>query len=319
MASSGFDWCVRCPNNFSSFFYRQFSTALLFKEVAHGKAQGYEIKDVAKLKKMAKDWDVAITEGEGDDKKARSVDAIAQEMADKILLEFGRQSGELLFVKRAPLKRQEIWRKLGIVPRGIDREVVELMHRTHMGVDQEYRDLILSSARCSLADGWGGSMISTELQDIMFGTPQPIAGEINLGVLKENEVNLVMHGHEPLLPELLVVASQDPEIQAYAKSKGAKGINLAGMCCSANEVLMRHGIPVAGKLPPAGIGDRHRGRGRHGGGRAVRDAVPGRCGQMLPYQGDHHQSPGEDAGGDAHRIRRAPWPGRGQKDPAGSH
>ena len=122
------------------------------------------------------------------------------------------------------------------------------MHRTHMGVDQDYRNLLLQGSRCALADGWGGSMISTELQDILFGNPVPIAGKINLGVLKEDQVNVVMHGHEPLLPELLVVASQDPEIQAYAKSKGAKGINLAGMCCSANEVLMRHGIPVAGNF-----------------------------------------------------------------------
>jgi len=91
-------------------------------------------------------------------------------------------------------------------------------------------------------------MISTELQDILFNNPVPILGRINLGVLKEDQVNVVMHGHEPLLPELLVAASQDPEIQAYAKSKGAKGINLAGMCCSANEVLMRHGIPVAGNF-----------------------------------------------------------------------
>ena len=211
-----------------------------FLGAAKGEVPGFAIKDEQKLYQVAMDLGVEI----GD----RSVKQIAIEVGEKCLAEFGRQSGELLFIKRAPLKRQEIWRKLGIVPRGIDREVVELMHRTHMGVDQEYRDLILSSARCSLADGWGGSMISTELQDIMFGNPQPIAGEINLGVLKENEVNLVMHGHEPLLPELLVVASQDPEIQAYAKSKGAKGINLAGMCCSANEVLMRHGIPVAGNF-----------------------------------------------------------------------
>ena len=85
--------------------------------------------------------------------------------------EFGKQEGELLFIKRAPLKRQEIWRKLGVVPRGIDREVVEMMHRTHMGVDQDYKNLMLQGTRAALADGWGGSMIATELQDCMFGTP----------------------------------------------------------------------------------------------------------------------------------------------------
>ncbi|MGB9698336.1 MAG: anaerobic carbon-monoxide dehydrogenase catalytic subunit [Thermodesulfobacteriota bacterium] len=214
--------------------------AELFLATAKGEVPGYEIKDEQKLYQVALDLGVEI----GD----RPVKEIAIEVGEKCLAEFGKQHGELLFLKRAPLKRQELWRKLGIAPRGIDREVVELMHRTHMGVDQDYRNLLLQGSRCALADGWGGSMISTELQDILFGNPVPIVGKINLGVLKEDEVNVVMHGHEPLLPELMVVAAQDPELQAYAKSKGAKGINLAGMCCSANEVLMRHGIPVAGNF-----------------------------------------------------------------------
>jgi len=214
--------------------------AELFLATAKGEVPGYSIKDEQKLYQVAMDLGVEI----GD----RPVKDIAIDVGEKCLAEFGRQHGELYFLKRAPLKRQELWRKLGIAPRGIDREVVELMHRTHMGVDQDYRNLLLQGSRCALADGWGGSMISTELQDILFGNPVPLLGRINLGVLKEDMVNVVMHGHEPLLPELLVVASQDPEIQAYAKSKGAKGINLAGMCCSANEVLMRHGIPVAGNF-----------------------------------------------------------------------
>ncbi len=220
--------------------------ALLFKEVAHGRTQGYEIKDAVKLKQVARDWDISITEGEGDDAKPRAKEAIAQELADKVLQAFGQQSGELQYVKRAPKKRQEIWRKEGVAPRGCDIEVVELMHRTHMGVDQEYHNIIKQSTRCALSDGWGGSMISTDLQDILFGCPVPVAGEINLGVLKEDHVNIIIHGHEPLLPEMIAVAVQEPELIPYAQNKGAKGIQLAGMCCSANEVLMRHGIPCAG-------------------------------------------------------------------------
>lgn len=216
------------------------AVAELFLATARGEVPGYALKDEQKLYQVALDLSIEI----GD----RPMKEIATEVGEKLLAEFGKQQGELIFLKRAPLKRQELWRKLGIAPRGIDREVVELMHRTHMGVDQDYRNLLLQGSRCALADGWGGSMISTELQDILFGNPVPILGKINLGVLKEDQVNVVMHGHEPLLPELLVAASQDPEIQAYAKSKGAKGINLAGMCCSANEVLMRHGIPVAGNF-----------------------------------------------------------------------
>src|SRR5512136_297809 len=168
----------------------------VFLAAAKGEVPGFQIKDEQKLYQVAMDFGVEIGE--------RSVKDIAIDVGHKALAEFGRQEGETIFIKRAPLKRQEIWRKLGVVPRGIDREVVELMHRTHMGVDQEYRSLILSSARCSLADGWGGSMISTELQDVLFGTPVPVLGQINLGVLKKDEINLVVHGHEPLLPEILV-------------------------------------------------------------------------------------------------------------------
>jgi anaerobic carbon-monoxide dehydrogenase catalytic subunit len=221
-------------------------TALLFKEVAHGRAQGYEIKDTTKLKQVARDYGVATTVGEGEDVKPRSKEEIAQELSEKVLKEFGQQEGELVYINRAPKKRQEIWRKLGVVPRGCDIEIVELMHRTHMGVDQEYHNIIKQCTRTALSDGWGGSMISTDLQDILFGCPVPVAGEINLGVLKEDQVNIIIHGHEPLLPEMIYVASMEPEAIQYAQNKGAKGIQLAGMCCSANEILMRHGIPVAG-------------------------------------------------------------------------
>ncbi len=211
-----------------------------FLLAAKGEAKGFQIKDEQKLLQVALDWGIEI----GD----RSNEEIAIDIGQTAMKEFGKQEGEVLFLKRAPLKRQELWRKLGVAPRGIDREVVEAMHRTHMGVDQDYRNLLQQAARTALSDGWGGSMIATELQDIMFGTPAPVLSQINLGVLKEDEVNLIIHGHEPQLAEMLAVVTQDQEMVKYAKSKGAKGINLAGMCCTANEILMRHGVPIAGNF-----------------------------------------------------------------------
>ena len=211
-----------------------------FLLAAKGEAKGFQIKDEQKLLQLALDLGVEIGN--------RSNEEIAIDIGEIAMKEFGRQEGELLFLKRAPLKRQELWRKLGVAPRGIDREVVEAMHRTHMGVDQDYQNLLLQSVRTALADGWGGSMIATELQDIMFGTPAPVLSQINLGVLKEDEVNLIIHGHEPQLAEMLAVVTKDPEMVKYAQSKGAKGINLAGMCCTANEILMRHGVPIAGNF-----------------------------------------------------------------------
>ncbi|MFH0768674.1 MAG: anaerobic carbon-monoxide dehydrogenase catalytic subunit [Chloroflexota bacterium] len=212
----------------------------VFLLAAKGEATGFGIKDEQKLLQLALDFGVNI----GD----RSNNEIAVEIGEMLIKEFGKQEGELITLRKAPIKRQELWRKLGVAPRGIDREVVEAMHRTHMGVDQDYKNLLLQGARAALADGWGGSMIATELQDVMYGTPAPVASQINLGVLKEDEVNIIIHGHEPQLAETLAVVSQDPEMIKYAQSKGAKGINLAGMCCTANEILMRHGVPIAGNF-----------------------------------------------------------------------
>ena len=207
---------------------------------AKGEATDYEIKDRIKLLEVAADLDIEIGE--------REINDIALEVGERCLAMFGQQEGELAFAQRAPEKRKEIWRQLGVFPRGIDREVVELMHRTHIGVDQEYENILLGAARAALSDGWGGSMIGTELQDIMFETPVPVEAKIDLGVLQDDEVNIIVHGHEPLLSEMIVLAASLPEMQEKAKEVGAKGINLSGICCTANEILTRHGIPVAGNV-----------------------------------------------------------------------
>ncbi len=207
---------------------------------AQGKTKGYGIKDEEKLLSLANELGIKTN---GKDKKK-----IAMEVAEKAFSEFGQQHGELQFSHRAPEKRQTLWRKLGIMPRGIDREIVEVMHRTHIGVDNDCENLITHGMRTALGDGWGGSMIATELSDVLFGTPRPIRAMVNLGVLKQDEVNLVVHGHEPTLSDVIVTASQDKELIELAKKNGAKGINLAGICCTANEILMRHGIPIAGNF-----------------------------------------------------------------------
>jgi CO dehydrogenase/acetyl-CoA synthase delta subunit len=210
-----------------------------FLHAAKGELPDYQIKDVPKLLAVAMDFGVA-TEG-------REIKDIAVEVGEKALAQYGQQDGEITYVKRAPLKRQEIWRKEKVVPAGIDRPVVEVMHMTHMGVNQDMEHIIRLATKCALADGWGGSMIATDLSDILYGTPVPILGKVNLGCMKEDTVNIIVHGHEPSLSEIIVQAVQDPEMIKYAQSKGASGgISLGGICCTSNEILMRHGIPIAG-------------------------------------------------------------------------
>ncbi len=226
--------------------------AVLLKEVADGVNKDYEIKDEAKLKSVAKRLNIDI---ENKDKYQ-----IAKEVAEIALNDYGKQDSKAInfLWNYAPLKLKEKWQNIEkllyektgkimeILPRNIDREIVDIMHRTHIGVDNEPLSLLIQGIRASLADGWGGSLIATECQDILFGTPKVHSVYANLGVLAEDEVNIVIHGHEPVLSEKIVEVASKKELIEYAKSKGAKGINIAGMCCTGNEILMRHNVPIAG-------------------------------------------------------------------------
>ena len=205
---------------------------------ATGDAPDFQIKDVEKLLAVAKKLGI---ETEGKDKKE-----VAIELAEFVLRDFGQQKGEVSYIRAATKKRQELWRELGLVPRGVDREITELMHRTTMGVDTDPEDIMMHALKVSLADGWSGSMIGTDFSDILFGTPKPIKSQDSLGAFRKEYVNVVVHGHEPTLSEMIVVASELPEMIDYAKAQGAAGINLVGMCCTSNEILVRHGIKSAG-------------------------------------------------------------------------
>ena len=214
--------------------------AFTLKAVANGETEGYRIKDVAKLRMVAAKYNIPIDKC--------SPEEIANELADLYIAQFGQQRGEIVPIRRAPKKRQQLWQEQKVIPRGVDREVVEALHRTHIGDDQDPVHILQHAIRTGLADGWGGSMIATDISDILFGTPAPILGQANLGVLKDDMVNVIIHGHEPTLSQMIVAATQDPEIIAYAQAAGAKGVNLSGICCTANEVLMRQGIPAAGNF-----------------------------------------------------------------------
>lgn len=213
---------------------------LLLKKIGEGKGGSYRVKDEKALRRTARLYNL--------EEAGRTVPQVTLDLANVMLGEYTSQEEKLRTLQLAPVKRQGIWKNLDIEPKGIDRMVVECLHRTHMGVDHDYRNVLLHAFRTSLANGWGGSRIATMVSDIIFGTPSPVRSKANLGVLGAKTANVIVHGHEPELSEMLAAASQDPEIVAYAKAAGAEGITLAGICCTANEILMRHGIPVAGSF-----------------------------------------------------------------------
>jgi carbon-monoxide dehydrogenase catalytic subunit len=209
-------------------------------ETAEGKTQGYQIVDEVKLKAVALEYGIKTDK--------RKKEEIAGELARAMLEEYGTLKNHIQMAERAPQKTKDIWKKLGIFPRSVDREIVESMHRIHMGVDADYTNILLHAMRTSLSDGWGGSMMATDGSDILFGTPTPLRTLANLATLKPDMVNIVVHGHNPILSEMIVKAADDEKIKKYAIEKGAKGINIVGMCCTGNELLMRHGIPIAGSF-----------------------------------------------------------------------
>ncbi|GHU09826.1 carbon-monoxide dehydrogenase catalytic subunit [Spirochaetia bacterium] len=200
----------------------------------------YQVRDEQKLIKLAKEWEVPIDD--------RDIYDIAHEVAEIGLAEFGKSFGTLRFLKRATPERQQVWAKENIEPRAIDREIATSMHMTNMGNTADPNALIRQGLRTSLSNGWGGSMLGTEITDILFGTPTVWNTEGNLGVLEKDYVNIVVHGHDPAFSEMVVTAGELKEMVDYAKSKGAKGINMVGLCCTANEVAMRHGVRMAGNF-----------------------------------------------------------------------
>lgn len=204
---------------------------------ARGKAPNYGIADRNKMMYLVKEYGL---DDSGSDMQ------IAERLAIAMLEEFGTIKGELQMAKRLPKGTFDLLTEVGLMPRSIDREIVEAMHRVHMGVGADYANVLAQGVRASLGDGWGGSMVGTEISDVLFGTPQIGKSTVNLAVLKKDHVNIALHGHNPVLSEMVIKVAELPEIKKKAIAVGAKGINLVGLCCTGNELLMRKGVPQAG-------------------------------------------------------------------------
>lgn len=206
-------------------------------EVAEGKAPDYKIADPDKLKRVAARIGV---DAEGKDDLS-----LAKEVAMKAFEDISRLPGfgENLWIKTTLNKeRVEKYDACNIMPAGVYGDISDLLAQAHIGQDDDPVNITFSALRVALTD-YAGMHIGTDFSDIFFGTPEPVVSEANLGVLDPSKVNIAVHGHNPLLSEKIVDAAR--EMEAEAKAAGAAGINLAGICCTGNEVLMRKGVPLA--------------------------------------------------------------------------
>jgi len=201
-----------------------------------GHAPDYEIKSPAKLQKLAQDLGIATSNRE--DKE------ILKDVVDLGYDDFGRYSDRpLAFLNSFMTEgRRKKFLQTNIMPTAIDRSVTEIIAQTAMGVDNDPVNIIFHGLKCSLAD-LGGEYIGTKLSDVMFGVPQPIVSEANLGVINEKMINIAVHGHNPVLSEKVVDAARAMKAEAIAA--GAEGVNVVGICCTGNELLMRQGVYLA--------------------------------------------------------------------------
>lgn len=220
------------------------SIALMLEKIAEGKTDEYPIHDTQKLRVVAEKLKIPPSD---------DIYLLAKMVAEKALEDFGSQKLTPLnfLAAYAPAKTITRWRSVkdtDMTPRGIDREISEVFHQTVMGTNHDPLTLLIQGMRTALANGWGASLIATELQDIIFGTPKARSGMTNLGVIDPETVNIIVHGHEPLLADKLATLHKNTEIQDAARRVGAKGLKVYGLCCSGGELLTRHGIPLIGNI-----------------------------------------------------------------------
>ncbi|UCF01111.1 MAG: anaerobic carbon-monoxide dehydrogenase catalytic subunit [Deltaproteobacteria bacterium] len=231
MVARGLDRAIAAGTAAHSGHARHLAHTLL--KMAEGKAKDYTVKDGAKLRAVSTRMNIPI--------EGRSDNEIALDLAKAALADFGEKDTPVMWAATVVTKdRVKVLTDLGLVPKGIDYEVSEIMHRTLYGVDADAVNLLLAGLRCGVAD-LAGCYMGTDLADILFGTPTPVVTEANLGTLKADAINIAVHGHNPVLSDLMVTVASDMKEAAVAA--GASGINMVGICCTGNEVMMRHGIP----------------------------------------------------------------------------
>ncbi len=205
---------------------------------ATGHAPDYKVTDPDKLNRVAKRIGISP--------EGKSVNELAKEVAELSLADFGKQDDTPCTWLWSSIAegRKSKFVETNIVPTAIDRSVAEVMHRTHIGVDADPINIIFGGIKAALADQ-AGMTLSSNLSDVLFGTPKPVMSEANMGVIDPAQVMIIVDGHNPLLSQMVVYASKEQDILDEAKLAGATGIKIAGICCTGNEVLMRSGVPIA--------------------------------------------------------------------------
>jgi carbon-monoxide dehydrogenase catalytic subunit len=207
---------------------------LALKAAAEGKFP-QPIRGVDKVKAVAKALGLF--------REDASIEEMAGAIADVLLEDLGRAvPGDHRGLRAlAPAERIAVWEALDILPIGAYQEVFEAMHRTGVGTDGDWRNLMQQFLRTGLAFSWSsvaGSAIATEC---LYGPPVRSRIGTNVGTLDAGAVNIAIHGHSPVLATAIIETAEEPEFIVRAKEAGASGIKFYGICCSGLNTLYRHG------------------------------------------------------------------------------
>ncbi len=210
--------------------------AKAFVAAAKG-SENFPIKDEAKLYAVAKEL--------GIDTDGMQMLDIAKEVGQKAMEDLvGQGEGPMNFALALAPRNIDKLIKAGIVPqKGAAEAIVQGVHSTAQGMMSSTDHIIMSCLKFGIIDVLA-LYISTQLQDILLGVPTPKESSIGMDALDKDKVNILVHGHVPVLSEMVVHFAN--KLEDMAKEAGAKGINVVGTCCTGTEVLMRLGIPMAG-------------------------------------------------------------------------
>ena len=179
----------------------------------------------------------------------RQLKNIASDLADALLEDLSRTvPAEYKTIKAcAPAERQKVWKDLDILPISAYHEVFEAYHKSGCATDGDWKSIMQQFLRCGLAFTFSGVVSTSIATDSLFGVGDRVTSKVNIGALKKGYVNIAVHGHLPTLVSQIVAVGHDEKFIELAKSKGAKGIQFYGICCSGLAAMYRYGgvIPLS--------------------------------------------------------------------------
>lgn len=137
----------------------------------------------------------------------------------------------------APAKRKELWNKLGLFPGGGYSEVAFAQTQCMTNFNSDPVEFLLRSVRLGIANEYQGLFLLDIIQEILMGTQKIEMKQQNMGLLKENMVNIITNGHMPLLAHVALEMASSDEWQQKAKDAGAEGIQMLGHVCEGQQLI----------------------------------------------------------------------------------